>query len=813
MAAPTTRHVLSVFLASPGDVPPERKAAQEVITVVNKILGRPLGVLIDLHVWEEISPGYGEPQSRINPEVDACDLFIGLLWERWGQPTKAYSSGFHEEFERAITRRRNTGEPEIWLVFKAPRSAKLDEPGPQLSEVLKFRDQQKASKEVHFAEVESCDQWANQLQTWLFDYVLRVSGISGPRTADAQAVSSPTAPSSLGSDPSVGVRESNKEAVRHQLVDLAVKVAKVVQSGELEFSRSETDRLSEFEIVRLCLLSATWVANRYTGDFLTTHQINLLYRYRQQVDATTPEFYQLLRTLVKDEFDVNPGWFWFRDDFPSGPADTLLGFATQDTNKALREKSLKLMTQAKIRIPKNLWASLPVAEDNRSVSLAALEYLGEMGDEAALPLIEAVAAGPEDLLPPRALEATSRIVIRTDPNKAFSGWLSYEQPLSSKLAQSFVLVASSISTENLLKGAVSDVTVIREFSVRELDRRGSLSLELAESLRRDSSIEIRQTALQVLVNERGRSEIEQLRQQRRQRIGESGSAALYFGKSDIDYDSLTLNYYRTLPTNELLDSITWSAVDGVPAYRVLASDRFESISQFVRNDLANGFGRIRDDWIGRVRSTLGDEYANKLSQEYVEGLDDFIRKQFTAAALHGLAAHAEPSDINLARKFLRDENQDVALAAIEIVSKFGEEGDVPALQEAADHMWGEAQELAAAAAIQLSTDGDQVALGMLKSEDRVGSKAAYSWLVRRDSPQIREYFRSSLNDESESNRLRGVYYNSTKLNHGELETLLSEYLENARYYYNVVTWLDRILYSPPTLREMFIRELEKQASP
>src|ERR1700687_3293937 len=101
----TTLRVLKVFLASPGDVKPERMAAEELVSDLNKHLGGILGWHIALYKWEDAIPGYGRPQEIINAAVDECSLFIGLLWESWGQPTGKYSSGFEEEYERALARR------------------------------------------------------------------------------------------------------------------------------------------------------------------------------------------------------------------------------------------------------------------------------------------------------------------------------------------------------------------------------------------------------------------------------------------------------------------------------------------------------------------------------------------------------------------------------------------------------------------------------------------------------------------------------------------------------------------------------------
>src|ERR1035438_4525051 len=135
----TTRRVLNVFLATPGDVAKERSLAEEVVASVNSLTGPRLVCHIELSKWEDMIPGFGRPQALINPMVDECDLFVGLLWERWGQPSGVHSSGFEEEFERARQRRKRDGAPEVWLVFKDVDPAKLHDPGEQLKKVVEFR--------------------------------------------------------------------------------------------------------------------------------------------------------------------------------------------------------------------------------------------------------------------------------------------------------------------------------------------------------------------------------------------------------------------------------------------------------------------------------------------------------------------------------------------------------------------------------------------------------------------------------------------------------------------------------------------------
>jgi hypothetical protein len=148
---------LTVFLASPGDLHLERKAAKDAVDSLNGILGRQLNWHVELRGWEDTLPGFGRPQDIINKDVDACDLFVGLLWRRWGSATGEFSSGFEEEFERARKRRAETKSPEMWLLFRKVDEVQLADPGDQLKQVMTFRQKQIASRELFFKEFVDVD--------------------------------------------------------------------------------------------------------------------------------------------------------------------------------------------------------------------------------------------------------------------------------------------------------------------------------------------------------------------------------------------------------------------------------------------------------------------------------------------------------------------------------------------------------------------------------------------------------------------------------------------------------------------------------
>lgn len=146
----TTRQVLTVFVASPGDVSEERHALVAAVARINRMAAREWGWEIDLRGWEDTLPGYARPQALINPDVDECDVFIGLLWKRWGTETGEYSSGFEEEFRIAQARRSGGAAPEIMMYFRDIDDQDLSDPGPQLKRVLTFKEEVLASRQLLF---------------------------------------------------------------------------------------------------------------------------------------------------------------------------------------------------------------------------------------------------------------------------------------------------------------------------------------------------------------------------------------------------------------------------------------------------------------------------------------------------------------------------------------------------------------------------------------------------------------------------------------------------------------------------------------
>lgn len=120
-------HVLSVFVASPSDVEAERGKLEDVIRELNVAWSRELGIRLELVQWETHSyPGFGtDAQDVINDQIpNDYDLFVGIMWCRYGTPTGRAGSGTIEEFERAKYRYdHDKNSVQLMVYFK-------DEPVP-----------------------------------------------------------------------------------------------------------------------------------------------------------------------------------------------------------------------------------------------------------------------------------------------------------------------------------------------------------------------------------------------------------------------------------------------------------------------------------------------------------------------------------------------------------------------------------------------------------------------------------------------------------------------------------------------------------
>src|SRR3990170_335813 len=107
---PDSLKKLRIFAASPSDVTNERAKLETVVDSL-KPTADYLGLTLEVIDWRAVVPDAGRPQQIIFDQLKptSWDIFVGILWHRFGTPSgakdpqtqKEYLSGTEEEFRTA----------------------------------------------------------------------------------------------------------------------------------------------------------------------------------------------------------------------------------------------------------------------------------------------------------------------------------------------------------------------------------------------------------------------------------------------------------------------------------------------------------------------------------------------------------------------------------------------------------------------------------------------------------------------------------------------------------------------------------------
>lgn len=160
---------LTIFVSSPSDVSEERDVVDKVVNEINGNWSSDLNVRFDVIRWErDAVPGFGlDAQDVINREVGyEYDIFVGIMWARFGTPTIRAGSGTEEEFEIAFE--RYTFDPssvQIMFYFKTPPAPGKFDPS-QLIKVSEFKSKL-SNRGGLWASFDTAQEFENLLRSHL----------------------------------------------------------------------------------------------------------------------------------------------------------------------------------------------------------------------------------------------------------------------------------------------------------------------------------------------------------------------------------------------------------------------------------------------------------------------------------------------------------------------------------------------------------------------------------------------------------------------------------------------------------------------
>ena len=648
---------LTVFVASPGGLDEERQAVENIASTLSSTIGNLIDVTITVKRWEQIEGRAGAPQPQIDPWVEQCDVFIGVVHRRWGSPPDTeYDSGFAKEFDLAIKRWKSTGQPSISLFFKDVDSESLSDPGIQLQKVVDFRSSIEKNWSTFYNRYQSVSDFRAHIQRVLVEEMHRVGRIG----ATGQGYSPSRSGSARVSGESADTGDSGT-GLRIVFDDFATAVAGGETGGSLDF-----DRLQLFAL-----------AVSRDNETIPVHLANRLYGRTKTISLARIEYDAWLAAYIKDV-----GRSRYSSErvipFPSkfgGVAvikKELLAKAAANMNSDdlnTRAGTLKLLRAFGVK-PSALWPRVSL-DDSASAEFAARWGAVRIDQEVTLAIsCWLKVANRRDLRLAKIL-ANSESSSTQDIGRALVGLLQ-ATPDASALAE----VAPELLSDPTVTARFADRTPIESLSSALLDLTASRSnldlptrvLALEELARRD---EIPDSLIVQAINEKayeGVFEDEWVRVSREIIFDRPMSTTFFtriagilgkLGNSDVIQQVLARAARNSPETQSIVDSTLIQSrkvdyLDPQAAMVKLLLDTNPEESQ----DLA--IGLATDGY------APGAVYLDMLR---TQGADqktiDFVRSQYRVAGLRYLALHAKGSLLARTRKLIRENRSNDSLWKLE----------------------------------------------------------------------------------------------------------------------------------------------------
>lgn len=798
-----------IFLASPSGLDECRRTAREQFEHIRLTIASPQGIDFDPIGWEDIPPGFGRPQSVINPKLDACNVLIGILGKQLGTPTGAAASGFVEEYERMATRAREGEDVAIWIYTLQLTPEDLADPGEKLKAVLAFRE--RLYKEALVKEFRNVDHLAAELYRDLVSLVLSAQERRQQRNESVvvpEAKEARPAPKREASD-----------AAGRQLQELMAEAATDAPFLPQGF------REERFPLARLALWLSTWEGWYFTNETFGAHRLNGVYAMRAQLALSPVERRHVLRTMCAHQ-PVAPGWAILGyDDSEAGRE--LLTLAAGDADDAVRTGAFEMLqpdaidaclAREDVDVERQVIFERfrdQVAELSDSVRDAMIGFAERIGGDEARDLLATLA--DRDPTKIRALRALIRWYAAHDSGQALELAASADIELDERTLMAVCTAAREAELGALERLAAAADDRLRIVAVQLLLARGADALPALVARLDDPAADVALAAFIALCE-----------------LGDPRTdvAAAYAKLAERDAlkhdDDLRRAFDRTRDTQSLRDSIDWLNIGTASAYQVLAQERWDEFRDAVRRDLRDHFKTFADESRARITAhlgvevmeaiqaggktlmTVGDGRPEPIDPKLVEQINDFLAgsdwndRRFALAALAGIARNGEAEDAPLTRPWLDSEDREVREAAALALARVGTDADVGKLLELSEL---EGANVFGRAALRLSPGPSGAALALLDSSRAAAALVGARHLYSHASDLSDETLELLLHHTSGDVRRVGVACALTCCDDGDLEDLMDRYTSAGRYYYNVISWLDRAVFAPSYLREQTRKDL------
>ncbi|WP_455245328.1 DUF4062 domain-containing protein [Petrachloros mirabilis] len=810
---PSTRKIIRAFLASPGDLQEERQAIREVVDEFNESWANELGYQVELIGWEETVAGFGRPQHLINQDLDRCDLFLGMIWKRWGTPPDndgEFSSGFEEEFERSMARCEKTGSPEISLFVKQIPDEFMVDPGDDLKKVLEFQKRIIAGKKIlfqNFSTVRDMETLARRCITAYVNRVRAETELSEPDELWTKSTRS-------------GSGKAGEDDRGHELSPLSAEGFGFLEGLVERIKQPDSlDTLEASDVARFRLL-ANLISKPGNDEMnLGVHDINVLFAaHIEGMELGMREKRYLARLGFSHLANENvPLWCWYSAlaDSQFDPAIVSSLFGNDDNEKV---GAISVLTALALDIPTaddvikrdrliDAWFS---DESSTRVRTAALGYLTKCGTAGDLEITKKEYDRSDSGTSRSALECMIGILFRTGQAKEAQELAleSQFETLNAPLLASVLSGFDGLETSVLLLGLEHRNSQVRLCAMKSLHDRGALDIGMAERLTGDSNALVRDEAVKVLLK-LGKPLIEEeikkilvlpQKQSRSGLLGLGSTAGSDEAGKEL-FKQYQLDELKRLSEAKLEKKVAASLMYDDAAYFALVERYFRNRADELRRDVDDRFSAYFAERIRRMEAAFGDDVASQNLVKNTRDFEDYLRKKLTRQGLNVLCAAQKPEDLQRIRANLRDGYAEASKHDAEYLGRHGEWADILMLANAKGPRTG--------ATLLTISDDEEFQVEVARAITSIGKKGSTSDLLTLEMPTVilkkaielcaesrfakisQDALLALFNHKSAGVRKAAVVLAVRALPAKRIKSILREYVGGDRYrYYNVIHWLD-----------------------
>lgn len=804
----STLQLVRVFLASPSDLALERRLARDAVEEINKTIARPNGFHVDLIGWEDTISERRRPQEAINEDLRTCELFVGMMWKKWGTPpdtTGEFSSGFEEEFTIATSSYDSVGTPKIRLYFKEIEESLLNDPGDDLKKVLHFRKGIEEQKKTLYELFREPTDFASRFRISLADYInrLRVERVRA-QESDSTASRAPTL--ERPDSDSAEQQDANKGAPSLQgsfLSELASVVGDVSRSP------------SPVQVARLRNLTNSLARSENDRLTLQAHDANIIYSFKDLIDLSGPEITSITDAgLAAYSTDNLPIWHWVSDR-------TLflkewLALSTKIGLNGVRIGSFRALIILGADIPDTVleearqkfvasWFDDDATDDLR---VEALRYLAALGRKTDIEIVDRELERKNASTLTASLEAHISILLRHVHARAaaeFALTQSFDS-LDTEVLKPIVAAMAELP-DKLLTAALSHrCSDVRMGALCVLEERRLLTIESVRALLSDASLSVREKALRTL---EALEERTWTKEDAKPVLLRKKSAGLFGGGDAHDWEGeaalerVQVRELEKLPRRQLEAMSETGDAQWFLAFEALCRRHFAATAQTIRRDFDDRFQARFERYLSATRAIAPGNAAVEALVKRLGDSGDFARRGWLRRTADLLLERGEAADLARIRKALDEDAMDPSQADIPFLGRRGDWEDIGRIQKInADYRsqglgvgllgFKPAHAVSATAIVRLARNRFSELLNL-----DLGGELRAAVFYRVDKTRLRNLTDDELIRLLSSNEetvrkvvaLRCVQDLPSK----RVSALARRYLDLDYRYYNVIRWLDLAL--------------------